>query len=113
MQPSAERAKRALGVLVEYEAALRNCDLTRLARVWIMSPLERQMLQGVCAQTGKLNFSVSEPDVNDDAEVSIDFTHNITYPRRSGSRTSQSRLTALIVERADGEWAIWKIRAAR
>ena len=101
-------------MLVEYESALRDCDLTRLSRVWIMSPLERQMLQGVCAQSGKLDASVSEPEVRrQDGKVSIEFTHRVVYPRRSGSKTSQSRVTALMTERADGDLAIWKIRAAR
>jgi len=104
---------RALEVLSDYESALQQCDLQSLARVWIMSDLERQILQGLCFRTGSLDVTISAPQVSrSGGKVSIDFTHDFSKRGRAGPTQTRSRLTALLVERDDGNLAIWKIRAA-
>jgi hypothetical protein len=104
---------RALETLSDYELALQQCDLDGLSRVWIMSELERQILQGLCFRSGQLDVSISEPQISrDDGKVSINFTHDFTKQGRTGPTQTRSRLTALFVEREDGNLAIWKIRSA-
>ncbi len=111
--PSDAGMNRALETLSDYESALRRCDLGALERVWVMNDLERQILQGLCFRSGRLNVSISEPEVSTSGgKVSIDFTHHFTGRGRAGPMQTRSRLTALFVERNDGNWAIWKIRAA-
>lgn len=104
---------RALETLSDYESALQRCDLVGLARVWIMTDLERQILQGLCFRRGQLDVTISQPEVSQvDGKVSIDFTHDLVRRGASGPQQTRSRLTALLVERDDGHWAIWKVRAA-
>ncbi len=107
------REAGALEALARYESALERCDLDRLSQVWIMSPLERQILDGVCVQNRRLNVSIGSPEVSISGDqVSVDFTHEVAFPGRAGSGGSESHLTALMVERQTGEWAIWKMRSA-
>lgn len=110
---SDEGMNRALETLSDYETALQNCDIKGLARVWIMNDLERQILQGLCFRTGHLEVSISEPQISSSGgRLSIDFTHDFTKRGSAGPTQTRSRLTALFVERDDGNLAIWKIRAA-
>jgi hypothetical protein len=104
---------RALEALSDYETALQACDIESLSRVWIMTDLERQILQGLCFRSGKLNVTISEPQISkSDGGLSISFTHDFTKRGDSGPQQTRSRLTALFVERDDGNLAIWKIRTA-
>ncbi len=106
-------ARRALETLSDYESALQRCDLDGLAHVWIMTDLERQILEGLCFRRGRLELTISEPRVSTKhGRVQIDFTHDLTRQGRGGPAQTRSRLTALLVERADGNLAIWKVRAA-
>jgi hypothetical protein len=104
---------RALETLSDYESALQRCDLDGLARVWIMTELERQILEGLCFRRGQLELRITDPQVStDDGEISIDFIHDLTRQSRAGPMQTRSKLTALLIERDDGNWAIWKVRAA-
>ncbi len=104
---------RALEALSDYETALQRCDLDGLSRVWIMTDLERQILQGLCFRSGKLDVTISEPQISENGgKLSIDFTHDFAKRGGAGPQQTRSRLTALFVEREDGNLAIWKIRAA-
>ncbi len=104
---------RALETLSDYESALQRCDLVGLGRVWIMTDLEEQILQGLCFRRGALEVTISEPHVSlSSGSVSVEFTHDLVRNGNSGPQSTRSRLTALLVERDDGNWAIWKVRAA-
>lgn len=104
---------RALETLSDYESALQRCDLVSLQRVWIMTDLEEQILQGLCFRRGELDVTISQPNVSlSKGQVSIEFTHDLVRHGREGPQQTRSRLTALLVEREDGHWAIWKVRAA-
>lgn len=112
-QPDGDPIRRALQTLSDYESALQRCDLDGLARVWIMTDLERQILQGLCFRSGELDVTISDPQVSTSEDtVSIDFTHDFKQRGRRGPMQTRSRLTALLVERGDGNWAIWKVRSA-
>jgi hypothetical protein len=103
---------RALETLSDYESAMQRCDLKGLSRVWIMTDLERQILQGLCFRSGRLDVSVSEPQVStNNGKVSINFIHDFTSQRRDSRTHTRSRLTALLIERDDGNLTIWKVRA--
>jgi hypothetical protein len=103
---------RALETLSDYESAMQRCDLKGLSRVWIMTDLERQILQGLCFRSGRLEVSVSEPQVStNNGKVSIDFIHDLTSQRRGNRTHTRSKLTALLIERDDGNLTIWKVRA--
>ncbi|MCH7868692.1 MAG: hypothetical protein IH881_13440 [Myxococcales bacterium] len=105
---------RALEALSDYESALQRCDLDGLARVWIMTDLERQILQGLCFRRGRLEVTISEPQVStNQGRVSVDFIHDFTSQRQGNSTQTRSRLTALLVERDDGNMTIWKVRATQ
>lgn len=107
------REKAALTALNQYSAALRTCDLPALSRVWIMNPLERQILKGVCFQNRQLAVSITESRVFDsDEQLRVDFTQDLAYQGSRGARQTRSELTALLVQRGDGAWTIWKIRAS-
>jgi hypothetical protein len=102
-----------LTALDEYREALRDCDLTELSRVWIMNALERQILEGVCHEYESLSVVIRSPRVAmAEDRARIDFTQSVAYPGTRGLRHTQSDLTALMVRRAGGEWAIWKIQGA-
>jgi hypothetical protein len=113
--PQDERPDRTavLTALDEYREALRDCDLTELSRVWIMNALERQILEGVCHEYESLSVAIRSPRVAmAEDRARIDFTQSVAYPGTRGLRHTQSDLTALMVRRAGGEWAIWKIQGA-
>jgi uncharacterized protein YchJ len=113
--PRDERPDRTavLTALDEYREALRDCDLTELSRVWIMNALERQILEGVCHEYESLSVAIRSPRVAmAEDRARIDFTQSVAYPGTRGLRHTQSDLTALMVRRAGGEWAIWKIQGA-
>jgi hypothetical protein len=113
--PPDERPDRTavLTALDEYREALRDCDLTELSRVWIMNALERQILEGVCHEYESLSVVIRSPRVAmAEDRARIDFTQSVAYPGTRGLRHTQSDLTALMVRRDGGEWAIWKIQGA-
>jgi hypothetical protein len=113
--PRDERPDRTavLTALDEYGEALGDCDLTELSRVWIMNALERQILEGVCHEYESLSVVIRSPRVAmAEDRARIDFTQSVAYPGTRGLRHTQSDLTALMVRRAGGEWAIWKIQGA-
>lgn len=105
---------RALETLSDYESALQRCDLDGLARVWIMTNLERQILQGLCFRRGRLEITISEPRVStNDGKVQVDFIHEFTSQRQGSPTQTRSRLSALLIERGDGNMTIWKVRATQ
>jgi hypothetical protein len=111
--PTASPGAEALSVLQEYEAALEACDLTALSRIWILTPLERQYLDGVCRRYDHLSVAISGQQVAMAGDrARIDFVQDVGFPDASGLRRTRSDLTALMIRRSGGEWAIWKIREA-
>jgi hypothetical protein len=105
--------REVLSILDRYADALSACDTPELSILWISNKTERRALQAACRRDGRPEVALSDARVSlfdGGSRATVDFVQTTAFGSRVPDRSS---LRAILVNRGDGEWSIWKIKDIR
>ncbi len=105
-----DEERKAIALLLEYQDAHRERDLSRLARVWSMDPFQRVLMDRLFRDQATMSVSVRPLELRRVAsDLVVDFDQ--TSPRLG--RGAGLPLRARLLRRRGGEWVIYGLEPRR